>query len=315
MSSTNPAQRIDIDHAAHFVPDIVTAGAALTGLGFTLTPLSAQSHRAQPGGPVVPAGTSNRCVMLQKGYVEFLTPTHDTTNAQQLRNAIARYTGVHLIAFGTDAPDADYARLQREDFAPLPPLALQRQTCTEHGAATARFTVVRVPPQAMAEGRMQYCQHHTPEVVWQPRWLAHANHAVGLAAIIVCVADPAQAAQRYTRFTGQPVCQSHGTWRLDTGRGYVLFADALTLQQALGIAPPTLPWIAGCVIDSDDMNATRSLVGGTAIGDRLCVTLPHALGGVMIFQPAGADVLTLDKITSRPMSWQSLPSGSSPTEP
>jgi hypothetical protein len=292
MSSTNPAQGIYLDHAAHFVPDIEAAGDALSHLGFTLTPLSAQSHRPQAGGPIVPAGTANRCIMLQHGYLECLTPTHDTANAQQLRSAIARYTGAHLIAFGTHAPEADYARLQREGFEPLPPLALQRETTTESGAATARFTVVRVAPAAMAEGRIQYCQHHTPEVVWQSRWLSHANHAVGFAAVLVCVAEPAQAAQRYARFTGLPAHQAQGIWRVDTARGYVLFVDTATLQRALDLSPPTLPWIAGYVIDSDDMNATCQQVSGKAIGVRLCVTLPQALGGVLIFQPVNSGTYT-----------------------
>lgn len=288
-----PAQSIYIDHAAHFVPDITAAATALTNLGFTLTPLSAQSHRAQADGPLVAAGTSNRCVMLQHGYLEVLTPTHDTANAQQLRNAIARYIGPHLIAFGTDAPAADHARLQREGFEPLQPLALQRQTTTANGAATARFTVVRVAPAAMAEGRIQYCQHHTPAAVWQPRWLSHANRAAGLAGVLVCVADPAQTAQRYARFTGLPAHQCDSSWRLDTGRGYLLFADAATLQRSLGVTAPTLPWIAGCVIDSGDMTATRNITGGSDVGGRLCVTLPHALGGIMIFQPAGSAALSL----------------------
>ena len=282
------AAEISIDHIAHFLPDIDAASAALSALGFTSTPFSAQSHRPEPGGPLVPAGTGNRCVMLQNGYLEFLTPTLDTPNAQQLRAAIARYTGVHLIAFGTDHPETDYARLATEGFAPLPPLTLQRTVGTESGEATARFTVVRVPPNAMAEGRIQYCQHHTPEVVWQQRWLAHPNHATGLAGVLVCVADPAEAAQRYARFTGLPVQAFGNTWRLDTARGYVLFAAPATLLGALGVTAPALPWIAGYVIDSDDLQSTRSVTGGRDWNQRILVTLPPALGGVMIFQNAGS---------------------------
>jgi hypothetical protein len=293
MSSTNASRGICIDHAAHFVPDIETASAALSHLGFTLTPLSAQSHRLQADGPTVPAGTTNRCVMLRNGYLEFLTPTHDTANARQLRSAIARHTGVHLIAFGTATPDADYARLQREGFAPLPPLALQRQVATEHGEATARFTVVRVAPETMAEGRIQYCQQHTPDVVWQQRWLSHANHAAGLAGLIVCVADPAAAAQRYARFTGLPVQAAGSAWRLDTARGYLLFASAATLQQSLGLTPPALPWIAGHVIDSDNIDATRERTGARVLDSRLCVRLVPALGGIMIFQQTGCGPLAL----------------------
>ncbi len=283
-----PAPALTLDHIAHFLPDIDAASAALTHLGFTLTPFSAQSHRLEPGGPLVPAGTGNRCVMLQHGYVEILTPTLDTSNAAQLRNAIARYTGVHLIAFGTQAPAADYTRLETEGFSPLPPVALQRQVSTESGAdATARFTVVRVPPAAMAEGRIQYCQHHTPDVVWQSRWIHHANHAIGLAGVLVCVADPPEAAHRYSRFTGLQAQPCGDTWQIDTQRGQLMFTSRTALQKWLGITAPAQPWIAGYVIDSDNMAATRATVGGQLMGQRVCVHLPNALGGVMIFQPSG----------------------------
>ncbi len=289
---TTTATKHTVDHVAHFLPDSGAASAALTHLGFTLTPQSAQSHRLTPGGPLTAAGTANRCVMLQHGYLEFLTPTHDTPNAQQLRNAIARYTGVHLIAFGTATPAADHARLTREGFAPLPSVALQRQVGTASGEATARFTVVRVPPDAMAEGRIQYCQHHTPEVVWQSRWIHHANHATALAGVLICVADPATAAQRYARFTGLPAQPTGNAWRIDTARGYLLFYTPAVSQQWLGATPPAQPWIAGYVIDSSDLAATRAIVGGQALGDRICVTLPTSLGGRLIFQAAGSAALS-----------------------
>src|SRR5215469_1291336 len=85
-----------IDHVAHFVPDSAAATQALGQLGFTVTPFSAQSHRPTPDAPLTPAGTGNVCVMLRRGYLEFLTPTADTPMAGQLRQAIARYVGIHL---------------------------------------------------------------------------------------------------------------------------------------------------------------------------------------------------------------------------
>ncbi len=290
---TQPRRSLNLDHVAHFLPHMANASSALIELGFTLAPFSEQSHKLEPDAPLLPAGTANRCVMLRSGYLEFLTPTHDTPNAQQLHTALARYTGVHLIAFGTSAPQADFAHLTAQGFAALAPLALQRTVTTGNADATARFTVVRVAPTAMAEGRVQYCQQHTPEVVWQTRWLAHANHAVGLAGVLICVADPAEAAQRYARFTGLPVQQTGNSWRLDTARGYLLFANTATVQQAFGVMAPAVPWIAGYVIDSDDMNATRALIAGAALGERMLVRLPDALGGLMIFQAAGAQALNL----------------------
>src|SRR3712207_2875328 len=116
-----------LDHIAHFVPDIDRASAALERLGFTLTPFSLQQHRTRSDGPLEPAGSGNRCAMLRRGYLEFLTPTSDTPVAQRMRAAIARYVGQHLICFGTVESVRLHAQLETAGFHPLPPVALQRQ--------------------------------------------------------------------------------------------------------------------------------------------------------------------------------------------
>lgn len=294
-ASQSPSSgKLNIDHVAHFVPHIDAASAALEQAGFTLTPFSEQSHRLEPGGPLTPAGAGNRCVMLREGYLEFLTPTGDTAIAQQLRNAIQRYTGLHLIALGTVAPEADHARLAKNGFAPLPPVALQREIGTAEGSGTARFTVVRVPPGTMAEGRIQYCQQHTPELLWQERWLEHRNHARGLAAVIICVADPQEAAQRYARYTGLLAQLSGTQWRIDTQRGALLFVTPATVEKQLGVTAPALPWIAGYVLSSDKLSATRDALG-TAQCDmhelesgRLLLRWPGAVGGFILFQQHGS---------------------------
>jgi len=223
-----PAGKLCLDHVAHFVPEVDAASDALTRLGFTLTPFSPQSHRLQPDSPLVPAGTGNRCVMLSAGYLEFLTPLADTPIAGQLRTAMGRYVGVHLIAFGTSQAQSDHARLTQAGFSPLDAVALQRQIETLQGMDTARFTVVRVLPGTMAEGRIQYCQHLTPRLVWQSRWLEHPNGATGLTGVLLCVADPREAAQRYARFTGLTPQPNGNAWRIDTVRGYLAFIESTT---------------------------------------------------------------------------------------
>ena len=160
-----------LDHVAHWVPDASAASIALSALGFTVTPFSAQSV----GDPPVPAGTGNHCVMLDEGYLEFLAPTADTPNAATLRAGIARYVGVHLIAFGTTAPAGDHARLAAAGFAPLAPVSLHRPIDTKDGTKRARFTVVRTAAGTMAEGRVQFVEQHTPEYLWQPQWLARCR--------------------------------------------------------------------------------------------------------------------------------------------
>ena len=285
---------LDLDHIAHFVPEVDGASRALEALGFTLTPFSPQSHRLQPDGPLVPAGTGNRCVMFEAGYLEFLTPTGDTANADQLRTAIARYIGVHLIAFGTDDPAGDYARLEREGFKPVTPVALQRPIGTPEGSDTARFTVVRVPPGTMPEGRIQFCQQLTRALVWQPRWTRHANGAVALSGVILCVVDPAEAAARYARYTGLPATRRGEMHCLATERGNLAFMDPAAVERALGATPPAMPWIAGYALTTRDPAAARECAQYARApqreldGGRFAVTLPAALGGCIVFEPLGA---------------------------
>ncbi|MDB5867341.1 MAG: hypothetical protein JWO70_5147 [Betaproteobacteria bacterium] len=294
------AGELTLDHVAHFVPDIGAASAALERLGFTLTPFSEQSHRLEPGDPPIPAGTGNRCVMLERGYLEFLTPFAETPVADQLREAMHRYVGVHLIALGSSAPEADHQRLVTEGFDPLTPVALQRPIETAAGEETARFTVVRVPPRTMPEGRIQYCRHHTPEYLWQMRWLAHRNGARALSSVLLCVGDPEEAARRYGRFTGLVPVAAGRALRIDTARGALVFASPGTLRDTLGLTAPAVPWIAGYAIEVSDLEATRAFFAASRIevrdlpDGRLLVALPEHTGGAIVFESAGQKPLTLD---------------------
>ena|SRR5690348_18505780 len=79
-----------VDHVSHFVADLHAAARVFERLGFRVTPVSEQ--RTAEG----PVGAANRCVMLAQGYIELLSPTHDTPAAQRMRALMARYSGVHL---------------------------------------------------------------------------------------------------------------------------------------------------------------------------------------------------------------------------
>ena len=167
-----------LDHVAHFIPDMAAAEAALERLGFAPTPVSHQMHRPDADGPPVPAGTANRTAMLARGYLEFLATTGDTPNAAKLRAAMARYTGVHLVCFGTADAARTQARLRDAGFDPPPAVALEREVAqADGGRAIARFAVMRPAPDRMPEGRIQVVEHLTPAAIWQRRYLTHPNGA------------------------------------------------------------------------------------------------------------------------------------------
>lgn len=277
-----------LDHVAHFVPDLGAARGTLQAMGFAVTPESAQV--TQDG----PAGTSNVTVMLPQGYLEFLAPTLDTPNADRLRAAMARYPGVHLGCFGTPAAAEEHARLATHGFAPLPLVELSRETET----GRARFRVIRCAPEAMPEGRVQFVEHLSPEVIWHARWMGHANGVRKLACLFVVADDPVAAAARWGHFAALLPRPAGRFVHLRTDRGDVLVGRRADWEQLFGDEVPAAPALAGYALECEDPEgfAGRALLAGAAVRKlrpRLfAAALPASLGGSWVFGTAAS--LALD---------------------
>ncbi len=253
-----------VDHVSHFVADLDAAARALEALGIKVTPTSVQKT---PEGPV---GASNRCVMLEDGYIELLSPTHDTPAAQRMRKLMARYSGVHVMCFGTPDAEAEHHRLQAHGYEPQPLVDLARAV----DGGTARFKVVRPAPEKMAEGRIQYVEQLTPEQIWRP---ADVN-PFQLDEVFVVGNDPIETAARWARFAAVlPQAEGDGV-RLQTARGRIFVGTRETVARLLGEAPPA-PAIAGYSLTCADPEAFKARCLGAGLETRGdWIKLPTALG-------------------------------------
>jgi len=264
-----PAGELYLDHLAHFVPDLALAAALWEKLGFRVTPLSVH----QVGGK--PAGTSNRCVMLEEGYIELLAPTHDTVNAQRVRERMKRFVGVHLCSFGTPDAQAEQQRLAAHGFEPEPVVQLERKIET---GESVRFRVVYVPPDKMAEGRVQYCEHLTPAQVWREGFV----NRFALRAVYVVADEPEETAARWGRYGGLLPRPEDGFVRLDTARGRVVIGTQRSLSRLLGEVPPA-PALAGYGLSCKDPDAFAARCRGAGFNvEGRVVRLPAALGGAWL---------------------------------
>jgi len=263
LPQTPPFGQVFLDHVGWFVPDIDAAGAAFERLGFVLTPFAAQRNADPAGGPPVPAGTGNRCAMLRRGYLEILTPVAgaDTPLAAQMRHAIDRYAGVHLIAFTVADADAAHAKLAGGGFRPQPPVHLRRPITRDDGsAAEVAFTVIRVPPDAMPEGRIQMLTQETPDLVWQESLIARENGVRALTGVLLCVPEPAEAAGRFARFLDREAAGDGTYFTIDLDRGRLGIADVERCAALLPGAPlPGLPCMAAVALAAADPGTARDL--------------------------------------------------------
>jgi hypothetical protein len=294
-SLEDPGSAGGLDHVGVAGQDLAALAVAYERLGFTLTPRARHSGRRTPEGPVEPFGTGNRCIMLRRGYIELIAILDPSAFNDTLEESIARYPGIHIVALSMTDEAANLARLRRAGFA-IPGIAyLERPVAdAEPDGPKARFARLFLPDAP--EGRVFLIRHLTPEAIWQERFLSHLNRAVALEEVIVAVAEPAETGARFSRLAGQPlVPDPAGGYALAFPGERVRLVAAKALAEILpGVAVPSLPFIAGLTVRTDDGNAAISrIVAEQSIryrpaSDGLLVD-PSAAGGAALLFRAGGD--------------------------
>jgi hypothetical protein len=287
---------IFLDHVAHFVADPDAAADALARAGFQPTPPSVQVNR-DASGAALPAGTGNVTAMLARGYVEILFQTADTALGREFAQALARHPGLHLAAFAVADAQEAHKRLHGAGFRVRALAALRRPVATETSEAEAAFTVARVEPGEMAEGRIQILTHHTPEAVWQKRWLHQPNGVRALLDVVIAAADVEEAAARFARFLARPATPSPGGKSIVLDRGRVVLMDKSGFTRALpGLAIPALPFMGAYALQVEALDATEARIragglSGVRDGASFTVPFPDALGlGAWIFVERASDL-------------------------
>lgn len=178
---TDPAIATGLDHIGVVVANLPAAVAAWAALGFT------------------PSGPDGRRIMLRHGYIELLAQDPAAPSAT-LARLLALGEGAHVLTLRVPSAAAAATRLAR---AGLPADILPTDRPAD-GDPTQRARFLRIPlPDA--DPRLQLLEHQTPDLVWQPRYLAHPNGATALAAVTLTTATPAIMAARLSRTAGRPV--------------------------------------------------------------------------------------------------------------
>ncbi|MBO1075207.1 VOC family protein [Roseomonas marmotae] len=280
-----------LDHVGLCTDRAETLWAEYERLGFTLTPVARQSGPRRPSAAPERLATGNRCAMLRQGYVELLGILEPGLFDNGIGGFVARYRGLHILAFGVEQAEAELPRLRRAgfDIAGVAPLQRPVDDAAPEGPL-ARFA--RLPMPDAPEGRLQLIEHLTPELLWQERWMRHPNHAVALEAAVLVSADPAESAARLSRLTGavlepDPV----GGFALPLPQGRMRILPEAALAAVLpGVAVPALPFIAGFVLRTDDDNAAaRRILAGleTREAPEGGLMVPPALAGgaALVFRP------------------------------
>jgi catechol 2,3-dioxygenase-like lactoylglutathione lyase family enzyme len=178
-----------LDHVVIDVRDrIDEAVRRFSALGFHLTPRGRHT-----------LGSVNHLAMFATDYLELLGFPKDG----ETRPEITRFPeGLNGLVFKT--ADADFVHREAE-AAGLPVLPVQsfsRPVALGAETRDARFRTTRLDPNEVAMGRVYFCEHLTPELVWRPEWQSHPNTAGALARVVVATPDPQRTAALFRGLFG-----------------------------------------------------------------------------------------------------------------
>jgi catechol 2,3-dioxygenase-like lactoylglutathione lyase family enzyme len=166
-----------LDHVVIDVRDqIEEAMRCFSALGFLLTP---RGHHT--------LGSVNHLAMFATDYLELLG--FGENGATRLE--IARFAaGLNGLVFKTTDAEAVHRQAEAAGLPVLPVQAFSRPVALSGATQDARFRTTRLDPDKITIGRVYFCEHLTPELVWRPEWQAHPNGACAIARVVVATADP-----------------------------------------------------------------------------------------------------------------------------
>ena len=281
----------NINHVGMAVRDLAAAATRYEAMGFQLTPYSPHSAAWKPGDTVQPLGSGNRCLMFENTYLEILASENPKQPAARITNFLRHHQGAHIICF--DCGDCEFVdkRVRGLGIETSGVIPLQREIDTPEGVRTAKFERTQFDPKGSPEGYIQASRHLTPEYIYQPRYIHHANGCFQLSETILLADDLGAFERKYRNYLGVPPTHVGSAVRFRLALGTTLtIIDARNARQVIpGTLLPPIPGIAAVSFRTPTLAAAKDRLRGHAftiveLGERIMVPAEEACGVAMLFE-------------------------------
>ncbi|EIB96682.1 hypothetical protein S7A_18894 [Pantoea sp. Sc1] len=270
MTIAVPVPQPVLDHAVINVADqLDNASARFRRLGFQLT---ARGHHS--------LGSSNHLAIFGENYLELLG--YEPGKGSQRADLWNPPLGLSGLVWKSSDAESEFLHLERQDLDGDPPAAFWRPVTLPDGSVSeAHFRTVRLRASLIPNGRSFFCEHLTPDTVWQPAWQRHPNGVQNISEFVIVAQDPAHAAQVYSRLFGaaKVLACPEGAFVLRAGAATVRFASADYAQQRFGPLP------------EDYDGSARMVALGFATTDLALVKNALLTGNILFHEQAEAIVV------------------------
>ena len=213
-----------LDHVVIDVRDRVNeAMRCFASLGFQLTP---RGHHT--------LGSVNHLAMFGTDYLELL----GFGEGGATRTELARFpAGLNGLVFKTTDADLVHREAEASGLPVLPVQSFSRPVTLDGATRAARFRTTRLDPDRIAIGRVYFCEHLTPDLVWRPEWQTHPNGACAISRVVVATADPQRTAVLFRDlFGGQAIAERNGRHLVTAGTAEVELVPPMMVVAEFGEA-------------------------------------------------------------------------------
>ena len=203
------AKIMQLDHVVINVrADMDAAEIEFGNLGFTITPRGFHT-----------LGSINHLMIFETDYLELIgVPEGGETKRADLLTAPL---GINGLVFKSEDVDLTFKKLKELGMDGEPPRSFSRPVEIDGTMVDAKFRTVSVRPDVFPEGRVYFCEHGTPELVWRKEWQSHKNKITAVAEMVVVTTTVTETAKNYADLVGSEVEM------LTNGVGAVATADIL----------------------------------------------------------------------------------------
>ena len=189
--------------------DMDRAAALMSQLGFTLTPRGYHS-----------LGSINHLMMFEQDYLELIGLPLGTDKLR--KDVLESPRGLNGLVFKVSDADASRQTLSDSGLAMLEPQSFSRPVTIDGVEHLARFRTVRAAPEMFEAGRVYYCQHYTPELVWHRPWMSHPNGVRGLREIVIVTENAEVELSRYAKAAQSSPERQGDDWLIALSGGFRL---------------------------------------------------------------------------------------------
>jgi hypothetical protein len=213
-------------------------------------------------------GSSNQLAIFGSNYLELLGFERGNEHKRPELHEIP--LGLSGLAFRVTESADLHLRLRALGLDASDPSDFSRPVELPDGTHQARFRTVRLSKEEAPYGRVFFCHHFTPELVWRAQWQQHPNGVTDVAGLTIASNTPDQTADLYRRMFGsQAVRQvASDAYAYEAGRVRMRVVGWPRAQAEYGeLAAPAdgQPRMVALDLLTRDLGAARAVLEASAI--------------------------------------------------